>query len=147
MTKYCPRCGAPNDDDPLFCTKCGNPLTPTYAVPQTVQPGPNPPNRLSRPTGVTILAALQIVFAIINLALATVLALLIPVLGVLFYIVPILNIIFAVALFGGRNWARILVMIGAVIELIDIPIGTIIGIVLLWYLTRPRVVEYFKRNR
>ncbi len=28
MTKYCPKCGAPNEDDALFCSKCGNQLTP-----------------------------------------------------------------------------------------------------------------------
>ncbi|MGC9090099.1 MAG: zinc-ribbon domain-containing protein, partial [Caldisericia bacterium] len=23
MVKYCPRCGTPNDDNALFCVKCG----------------------------------------------------------------------------------------------------------------------------
>ena len=136
QVKYCQECGTPNDINAVYCKVCGS-----------TRFGPNPPSRLSRPTGVTILAVLQIIFAIISFGLATVMAILIPILGALFYIIPVLNIIFALALFSGKNWARILVMIGAVIELIDIPIGTIIGLVLLWYLTRPRVVAYFKQSK
>jgi len=26
MTKYCPKCGAPNPDDALYCSRCGSPL-------------------------------------------------------------------------------------------------------------------------
>ena len=35
------------------------------------------------------------------------------------------------------------IAISGVLDLIDIPIGTIIGIVILWYFTRPEVKEYF----
>jgi hypothetical protein len=52
MTKYCPRCGAPNPDDALFCAKCGYQFpqstitpspTPTQPAPQSPPPQPMPP--------------------------------------------------------------------------------------------------------
>jgi len=57
-----------------------------------------------------------------------------------------LSMIFAIALFTGRNWARILMIIGAVLDIITIA-GILLGIILLWYLTRPRVVAYFKQPK
>ncbi len=65
------------------------------------------------------------------------------ILGVLFIPFGLFALITGLALFTGKNWARILIMIGGVLDLIDIPIGTIIGIVILWYFTRPEVKEYF----
>ena len=38
-------------------------------------------------------------------------------------------------------------IIGAILELFDFPIGIIIGIVILWYLTRPRIKAYFKQPK
>ena len=38
-------------------------------------------------------------------------------------------------------------MLGAVLDLFNIPVGTILGIVILWYLTRPHVVKYFYKER
>ena len=135
QVKYCQECGAPNDINAVYCRVCGS-----------TKFGPSPPSRISRPTGVTILAVLQIIGAMISFAVATAIAVLIPVIGILFYIVPIFGIISGIGLLIGKNWARIIAMIGAVIELFSVPIGTIIGAVVLWYLTRPRVVAYFKQN-
>ena len=69
------------------------------------------------------------------------------ILSPIFLIAGILAMVFAIAFLTGRNWGRILMMIGAIIELFAIPIGTIIGIIVLWYLTRPRVKAYFKQPR
>ncbi len=46
-------------------------------------------------------------------------------------------------MFTGKNWARILAMIAAVIELFEVPVGTILGIIMLYYFTRPNVKAYF----
>ena len=63
--------------------------------------------------------------------------------GVFVVIIGVLTLLFALALLSGRNWARILMLIGAVLDIISI-VGIIWGIVLLWYFTRRNVVEYFK---
>ncbi|MGC8565988.1 MAG: zinc ribbon domain-containing protein, partial [Thermoplasmata archaeon] len=39
MTKYCPKCGAPNDDNAQFCTRCGYSFIQTGQKP-TQQPIP-----------------------------------------------------------------------------------------------------------
>ncbi len=105
-----------------------------------------------RPLGVAILAILQILAGIVYLVgggvLSAALAIfgtgLSSLLGGVFVIIGIIEIIIGLALFTGKSWARILVLIGAVIDLIGFPIGTIFGIILLVYFTRPRVVAYFK---
>ncbi|MCL4372003.1 hypothetical protein M1373_01650 [Candidatus Marsarchaeota archaeon] len=103
--------------------------------------------RGNRPKGVTILAVFQILVGIIYVALGLVSGALIGILGAAFGVIVLIVGIFAIvtglALFTGKNWARILIMIGGVLDLIDIPIGTIIGIVILWYFTRPNVKAYF----
>jgi hypothetical protein len=38
-------------------------------------------------------------------------------------------------------------LIGAIFDLPAIPIGTIFGIIILWYLTRPRVKAYFTQPK
>ena len=66
--------------------------------------------------------------------------------GIIVIPFAVLALIFALALFSGRNWARILMLIGAVLDIISIA-GIIWGIILLWYFTRPRVVAYFKQPK
>ncbi|MGC8619224.1 MAG: zinc ribbon domain-containing protein [Thermoplasmata archaeon] len=46
MVKYCPRCGAANEDNAMYCKQCGNPLPPSPSQDQqasTQQPGPQQP--------------------------------------------------------------------------------------------------------
>lgn len=134
--KYCQDCGNLASINAPYCSICGST---TFAA--------TPPAKISRPTGVTVLAILEIIVGAISLAIASIITLIFPPLGLVFLIVPILAIIFALALFTGRNWARILALIGGVLLLFDIPIGTILGIVMLWYLTRPRIAAYFKQRK
>ncbi|MFP3131316.1 MAG: zinc-ribbon domain-containing protein [Nitrososphaeria archaeon] len=203
MTKYCPKCGAQNPDDAVYCIKCGYRFTektvehrseqvaPSTALGTAYQPaaqpvtsqvqycqecgspvpygmnycpvcgsfniGPNPPARIPRPNGVLVLGILQIVVSAIYIGigifiggLGTVMGpfgLIFAQLGLIFVVIGILSLIFALAFLSGRNWGRILMMIGAVLELLDFPIGTVLGIVILWYLTRPRVKAYFKQPK
>jgi hypothetical protein len=96
-----------------------------------------------RPTGVTILAILQILGGLIYIVLGTVEGALIGSGAVIFIAVGAFALITGLALFAGRNWARILVLIGGVLDLLGIPIGTIIGIIILYYFTRPQIKAYF----
>lgn len=101
-----------------------------------------------RPTGVAILAILQILGGIAYLAIGvTSSALLRGLMGgiliVIFIPIGLFALITGIALFTGKNWARILALIGGILDLIDIPVGTIIGILMLWYFTRPKVKAYF----
>jgi hypothetical protein len=94
---------------------------------------------VQRPTGVTILAALQIVGSLAEIAFGAVFG----VFGVVIIVIGVLALIFGLALLSGRNWARILILIGAVLDIISI-VGIIWGVILLWYFTRKHVVAYFK---
>ncbi|MGC8600791.1 MAG: hypothetical protein ACP5LX_07050, partial [Nitrososphaeria archaeon] len=146
---YCQDCGQPIPFGMTYCTNCGS-----------VKIGPYPPSSISRPAGVTILGIIQILFSLGDLVAGMILAGffltasgapyvggILADLGVLFIFAGALSLIFAIAFLTGRNWGRILMMIGAVIELFAFPIGTVIGIVILWYLTRPRVRAYFKQPK
>ncbi len=140
---YCQECGQPVPVGSTYCPNCGS-----------FKLGPNPPSRIPRPAGVTILGIIQIIMSLIiivvGVGMGAVLAATSPGLaglGAIMAFLAILPLIFAIAFLTGRNWGRILMMIGAIIELIDFPVGTIIGIIILWYLTRPRVKAYFKQPK
>jgi hypothetical protein len=67
--------------------------------------------------------------------------------GIIFVAIGAASLIIGVMFMLGKNWARILMMIGAVIDLVLVPVGTILGIVLLVYLNQKAVIQYFNRNR
>ncbi len=138
--KYCQRCGAPNNPGAAYCANCGEVNF------RSVRPG-----RIERPLGVTLLALLQILVSIVTILIglsATTLLLFTPflsILGLFLAGLGVIELILAVALFSGRNWARILNIIFAVLWLLDFPLGTVMGILFLIYFTRPGVVAYFKQ--
>lgn len=103
------------------------------------------------PAGVAILAILQMLGSLLTIFVGLTAGAIIPVFGPAFGLVVagigFITLICAIALFTGRNWARILNMVFAAINLISFPIGTIIGIIFLIYFTRPHVVAYFKQPR
>jgi len=50
MVKYCPNCGAPNEDNAMFCIKCGSPLSQSTAqAPQGYQQFQQPPVQQTQP--------------------------------------------------------------------------------------------------
>jgi len=57
-----------------------------------------------------------------------------------------LSIAGGVGLIIGKNWGRIVTIVNAVLNLLSIPIGTIIGVLVLIYLTRSEVREYFESS-
>lgn len=133
--KYCQKCGTANNAGVSYCQQCGEMIF-----------GSTAPRQISRPLGITILGALQIIGSIVVLMIGVGLSFLLGPVSILILPLAILPLLFAVSLFTGRNWARVLTMIGAVLDIISI-VGVIWGALLLWYLTRPHVVAYFKQPK
>ena len=58
-----------------------------------------------------------------------------------------LSIAGGIGLLIEKNWGRIVSIVNAALNLLNIPIGTVIGILVLIYLTRAEVREYFEGSR
>lgn len=117
----------------------------TYAAPSS-PPFARAPERIQRPLGVTIIGVLQIIGSIFTLVIGLGFAAILGPIGLIIIPFAVLPLVFAFGVFTGRNWARILMMIGAVLDILSI-VGIIWGIIVLWYFTRPRVVAYFKQPK
>lgn len=66
-----------------------------------------------------------------------------PAIGTLFVLTSVPELIGGIGLLKRRGWARILVMILAVLGLMEIPIGTAIGIYTLWVLLNENTARLF----
>jgi hypothetical protein len=55
------------------------------------------------------------------------------------------GIIAGIGLFKRKEWARILTLIISVLDLINFPIGTAVGVYSIWALVQPEVVEEFRK--
>jgi uncharacterized membrane protein (DUF2068 family) len=55
-----------------------------------------------------------------------------------------LSIVAAIGLIVRAEWGRIAAIVHAAASLIQIPFGTIIGVLVIVYLTRPRIKAYFR---
>ena len=161
---FCPQCGSEVSDNSLFCPKCGKQLNELQQ--------PTQPVSISRPTGVTILAVLQLISGIIlvivaiaieaiaNLGGSSLFGQFTAVLGgaitAIILVLAAFAFIIAGALFSGKRWARTLVIILSIIDLIfeavSIAGGNAFGIaeiildlIILYYMWRPHVIAYFNR--
>jgi hypothetical protein len=47
----------------------------------------------------------------------------------------------------GKNWSRMVSIVNAVLSCFNIPIGTVIGVLVIIYLMRPEVREYFEGSQ
>lgn len=56
------------------------------------------------------------------------------------------SIIAGIGLFKRKEWARILTLIISVLELINFPIGTAVGVYSIWALSQNETVEFFKNE-
>jgi hypothetical protein len=120
---------------------------------------------MERPMGVTILAVLYfiqgILVLIIPIMISMCLASMFSVPGVpedagddifagmalcwiVFGIIALFYFIVGIGLLKGQNWARVVAIILAIIGLINIPLGTIISIIILIYLFKADVKAYFQ---
>ncbi len=69
----------------------------------------------------------------------------IAVLVLMFYL--IIAIAGGIGLLGGKEWGRILSLVHAALSLLWIPIGTIIGILIIVYLMKPEIRDYFESTQ
>jgi len=148
---YCYRCGKEVEANATFCWNCGTQLKPVVALPSSLRV----PRITVRPSGVTILAVLYWLSAIIailgGLAYVAGIALLLPlgflailwVLGVALIVIGVLDILIGWGLWNLKRWARTVAIVLAVIGLISFPIGTVISIITLWYLFKPEIKACF----
>ena len=51
------------------------------------------------------------------------------------------GIIGGIGLLKRKSWSRILVIVLAILNLLNVPLGTLIGIYALWVLTRPEAID------
>lgn len=116
---------------------------------------------------VTAIAILQIVFGAFNLIGALVIGLVFNfvkqfvddqiALNVLNYVSVPLTVMFlifgglmvagAIGLFSYRNWARILTLIMGGLGLMNIPLGTLKGVYIIWALVQPEAVKLFEEEK
>jgi len=66
-----------------------------------------------------------------------------PAVGLFFFLTSVPEVIAGIGLLKRRNWARILAIILAILDLINIPIGTAIGIYALWVLLNDETARLF----
>lgn len=158
----CPNCGTQSPEGSSFCPKCGTSLgTPLRKAPP---PFPNKmqfakaksaTELMQRPTVVSVLAILNFVAAglyfIASLALSFVTTTLnesepkVPFMIFVAVCVPfvILHVLAGIGLWKLRPYGRTLQIILAILALLSIPIGTIIGIFVLIYMYKPEVKTLF----
>jgi hypothetical protein len=68
-----------------------------------------------------------------------------PAIGTLFVLTSVPELIGGIGLLKRRGWARILVMIIAVLSLMEIPFGTALGIYTLWVLLNEKTTRLFSQ--
>ncbi len=74
-----------------------------------------------------------------------VLSLIAKILVVFMVVLSLPGIIAGIGLFRRKEWARILTLIISVLDLVNFPIGTAVGVYSIWALVQPEVVEQFKK--
>ncbi len=66
-----------------------------------------------------------------------------PMVALFIFLLSVPGIIGGIGLLRWRSWARILVMILAILDLFNIPIGTAVGIYTLWVLMQDETARLF----
>jgi len=115
---------------------------------------------------INIVAALQIGFGIFRLIIVAiifallhfvgsfsgqpetnlVLSIIANVIMIVFLLISAPGIIAGIGLFKRKEWARILTLIISVLDLINFPIGTAVGIYSIWALSQNETVALFKAS-
>jgi len=66
--------------------------------------------------------------------------------GTFLLVISVPGIIGGIGLFKRREWARILVLILSAIDLLNIPIGTALGIYSIWVLVQKETIQLFRQQ-
>jgi hypothetical protein len=70
-----------------------------------------------------------------------------PAVALFLVVLPLLGTIGGVGLLMGKPWARILVLILAILDLFQLPIGTMIGIYTIWVLLHDETAQLFAQSK
>src|SRR5207245_10733592 len=145
--RICLKCGRENEASTTFCQSCGAPLGPQPAGMQRQATGPmGSGTTMERPLGVTIIGILQILGAIVYILVGTVFVAYAPIIGIILLPIGVIALIIGISVFTGKNWARILMIILGVLDIISI-IVIIIGLRVVYVIRQQNVVAYFKQNK
>jgi hypothetical protein len=144
---FCAKCGASMDPNAQFCPSCGTPVGLSVPAPApSYSPGATRP--VQRPAGVTILAVLAALGGLATLVFGLIFTLF--GFGLVFVVIGLLEFGVAYGFWTGASWAWWLGMIVAVLNILSIVtfdvIGLIVGLIILYYLTRPHVKVWFKKT-
>lgn len=151
---YCSGCGAQLASTATFCTACGRSVAAT-AVPSE-----------GRIAGhIRLLGILWLALSAVRLlpGLAVMLfaatgaaflppevprfvLMLLPIIGIVFLVGAVLGIVTGWGLLVRAPWARILAIIGAFLNLMDIPLGTALGVYTLWVLLPAESEREYNRS-
>ena len=150
----CPECGTINTPDSVFCESCGSSLAPATTPPPSETTAPPPPPQPTttyqpppptispgeRPSGITILGVLAVIAAILQIVSGIILALIFDSGGivVLFLIIAIFYFITGWGLLNLKKWSWYVALILSIIGLLGFPIGTVISLIVLWYLWKTK---------
>ncbi|SRR5579875_855562 len=161
LPSVCPKCGASLDPNASFCAYCGSPVSEQEVIPpppisSSTPPPPAPssypqgtvhPMSMHRPAGITILAILAGLAGLVSIGLGVGASFF--GFGSFFVLIGLIELGVAFGFWTGAPWGWWLGIIGAVLDIISIlslnVLGLIIGIVILYYLTRPHVKAWFRR--
>ncbi len=159
--EFCPNCGQDVDisrgEGPTTCPRCGY----EFRGEKEKRPPPSQPDASQqffdrkrsreRPTGVSILAILHVLGGLFSLLVLTALpsvSYLAQILGTIGTAIVLAEAIgsFVVAygLWNGMKWAWIGAIIFAIIGLLSLGLGTIVSILILFYLFKKEVKAYFR---
>ena len=149
---FCNSCGSPVADNQVACGKCGSPVVGRPVISRVEQ-------------HVKILGVLWIAYAVFHAIGGCILLLvantifgrfsehpnanfvhpLLAGIGIFLLAKSALSVLAGVGLLERQSWARSLVLILAVIALIDVPLGTTLGVFTLWVLMSPQADRYYER--
>lgn len=101
---------------------------------------------MNRPLGITILAILAVLGGLVSLAVGAFAS----GFGLVLVIIGLVELAVAYGYWTGKSWGWWLGIVGAVLDIVSIfslnYFGFIIGIIMLYYLTRPNVKAWFHRK-
>ena len=146
---YCDRCGTKLEDGASFCRACGKPVGDLPAIPARTSIAGH-----LRLLGILWIAisAFRLLPALALLAMGPHLPVpyfvqtLLPVVGIAFGVVALLGFTAGWGLLERQPWARLLALVLGFIALIDVPLGTALGVYTLWVLLPERSEEEFRRR-
>ncbi|MCD6512605.1 MAG: hypothetical protein J7K61_03280 [Thermoplasmata archaeon] len=109
-----------------------------------------------KPTGIIVLTVLYVIEGLYGLAAGAAMfggnsifnfgmgSAILSAVGAITVIIGLIDLLIAYGLWELKSWARTAAIVLAIIGLLGFPIGTIISIIILWYLFKPEIKEAFK---